>query len=127
MREFRFRAKQGQADMICRLLTQHVAKPKVGLRDGVITITVGIPEGITKNSIDRMLFANSVPGAVNRTNKFRVVKGDKYDVMYNRHVETGKTFFWVTREGKFLGKYRRVFVETGCTCCSGYYDLEETN
>ena len=125
MSTFRFRSKQGQVDAVCRLLTQHVGKQKVGVRSGVITITVSIPEGISKNSIDRLLFANSVPGAVNRTNKFRVVKGDKYDVMYNRHVETGQVFIWVSREGKFLGKHRRVFMESGCTCCSGYYQIEK--
>jgi hypothetical protein len=127
MSTFRFRAKQGQVDTVCRLLTQHVAKPKVGLRSGLITITVDVPQGISKQSIDRMLFANSVPGAVKRSNKFRIVRGDKYDVMYNRHVENGNTFIWVSHEGKFLGKYKRVFMEPGCTCCSGYFELEKVN
>jgi hypothetical protein len=125
MMTFRFRAKQGQVDMVCRLLTQHVAKPKVGIRDGVPTITVAVPHGISKRSIDRVLFANSVPGAVSRKNRFVVVQGESFSVMYNPHVETGKPFIWVF-DGKFLGKYRRVMVDSGCGCGScWHYELEK--
>ncbi len=124
---FRFRAKQGQSSKVCRLLTQHVGKPKVKSVGGVTTITVELPPNMSKRSVDRLLFAHQVPGAVSRRNKYTIIKGaEEYDVLYHRKADDGKVFIWVSK-GKFMGKHEKYYHDFGCgpECCGGYFKLRK--
>ena len=124
MKTFRFRAKQGsdQINRICKIMT-HVLqiKPRVRKIDYGCLITADLPESVSKRSIDRVLYAHKIPGAVSKRNKYPVIKGDKYDVMY--HDKAENWFSWVC-DGKFMGVYRQTYFDYGCECCGGYTTLE---
>jgi hypothetical protein len=121
MKTFRFHAQQGQEDQICRLLTANVSKPRVTRTEKGVMIEAKVPENMSKRSVDRMLFANNVPGAVNRTSP-PILKGDKWDVMYDDRASDW--FTWVDEHGKFRGVWRQAYYDYGCTCCGGYTTLQ---
>jgi hypothetical protein len=124
MKTFRFRAKQGanQANRICKIMT-HVLqiKPRVRKMDYGCLITADLPNGVSKRSVDRVLYAHKIPGAVPKENKYPIIKGDKYDVMYDDR--SSDWFTWVC-DGKFMGVYRQTYFDYGCECCGGYMTLE---
>ena len=120
MKTFKFLAKQGQEALVCRLLTAHVNKPRVKSTENGILILTDVPHGMSKRSIDRMLFANKVPGARERKNH-PILKGHRYDVMYKEH--QGEWFQWVDEEGTFRGLHKSYYYDYGCDCCGGYQTL----
>ena len=120
---FRFHAQQGQAALICRLLTTKVAKPKVVKTDKGFMITVELPKGISKRSVDRMLHAAAVPGASSRRNKYPVIAGEHYDLVYNDKAREAGVFHW-SHKGKFMGKHEVYYHDFGCTCCGGFWNLK---
>ena len=124
MKTYRFRAKQGvdQVNRICKIMT-HVMriKPKVRKMDDHCLITADLPESVSKRSIDRVLYAHKIAGSVSKRNKYPILKGDKYDVMY--HDKAENWFTWVC-DGKFMGVYRQTYFDYGCECCGGYTTLE---
>lgn len=122
---FKFHAKQGQENQVCRLLFSHLGtKPRVRKTDSGVLIVVNLPQSISKRSVDRLLFAHNVPGSVSRRNRFPVVSGEEFEVKYHPKVENGDKFIWVYK-GKFQGKFRRVYVSFGCNCCGGHFELEQ--
>ena len=127
MKTFRFRAKQGadQVNRICKIMT-HVLqiKPRVRQMDYGCLITADLPNGVSKRSVDRVLYAHKIPGAVSRENKYPIIKGDKYDVMYDDRASDW--FTWVC-DGKFMGVFRSYYFHYGCDCCGGYTTLEKKN
>ena len=123
MKSFRFRARQGrdQVNRICRIMTFVLqVKPKCRKMDDYCLITADLPNGMSKRSVDRVLFAHNIPGAVSRQNKYPILKGDKYDVMYSD--KASDWFTWVC-DGKFQGVFRSYYYDYGCTCCGGYTTL----
>jgi hypothetical protein len=123
MKQFRFHAQQGQASIVCRLLTANVSKPKVSSTDKGVLIVCDVPVGMSKRSIDRMLFANNVPGASPRRNRFPVIAGEEWELVYNDKAREG-VFHWVYR-GKFQGKHEVYYHDFGCDCCGGYFKLRQ--
>jgi hypothetical protein len=120
MKTFRFHAKRGQASTVCRLLTERVGKPRCTTTSEGVMITLPLPMGVSKRSVDRMLHREGVPGASSRRNKYPVLKGDKYKVMY--HPKASDWFQWVDPDKGFMGVVRYGYYDMGCECCS-YYTL----
>lgn len=120
---FRFNAQQGQEAQICRLLTKSVAKPKVAITDKGVLIEVELPKGISKRSVDRLLYQAKIPGASSRRNKYPVIAGEHYDLVYNDKVRQVGVFHW-NNKGKFMGKHEVYYHDFGCTCCGGFWDLK---
>ena len=120
---FKFTARQGQHEMVCRVLRQ-LGKPHVQKVDGGVQVTLLLPTGVSKTTVDRMLHAAGVPGASRRSNT-PVISGDKWDVMYSDVASSGKAFKWV-QDGRFKpGKYKRVWDSCGDPVCGcGMLDLE---
>jgi len=126
-KQYRFRAQQGrdQVSRICKLMT-HVleVKPRCKKEDDYVLITATLPIGMSKRSVDKFLYAHEVPGSVSRKNKYPVLKGDKWDVMY--HDKAEDWFSWVC-DGKFKGVYKTTYYDYGCECCGGYTTLISKN
>jgi hypothetical protein len=120
---FRFHAKRGQAEMVCRLLTEHVGKPRCSMTEEGVMITLPLPVGTSKRSVDRMLHAAGVPGASSRRNKYRVISADRYDLFYHKNVERGEFFQWHSPESGFVGVVRVGEYSFGCECCGSYTTL----
>lgn len=121
---FKFHAQQGQEGAVCRILTAQVSKPKVVKTEKGVLITCEVPQGMSKRQIDRLLFANEIPGSHSRNNKYPVFEGDKYDLVYNDKVRDAGVFHWVLN-GKFMGKHEVYYHDFGCgpECCGGYWDM----
>ena len=123
-KSFRFHAKRGQADMVCRLLTERVGKPRCSMtEEGGVMITLPLPVGTSKRSVDRMLHAAGVPGASSRRNKYRVVSADRYDLFYHKNIEWGEFFQWHSPTHGFVGVVRVGTYSYGCDCCGSYTTL----
>lgn len=124
MKTFKFIAKQGQESLVCRLLTAHYGKPRVLRNENGVVITLGLPKNVSKRQVNQMLFANNVPGVHDKSNKLKVVKGEYCDILYRDTYDTDP-FIWVNEDGEFQGKYQRVYVDYGCTCCGGQHELQK--
>lgn len=110
---YRFHAKQGQESKICQILTSNFGKPKAAKTSEGIMITLSLPKGVSKRTVDRTLYAENIPGSVSKRNKIPMVKN--YWDIYSHSV------CYCTESGKFV-KYRRV--NPGCDCCGHYYVQE---
>lgn len=78
---FRFHAKRGQQQMVADLLKKY-GEPTMEITDvGGVRVTVTLPEGVSKRSVDRMLRDAGVPGAASCRNVpiVRVRDGDNWD------------------------------------------------
>lgn len=80
MRDFTFHAKRGQHDQVAELLeaylapmvrgrdyyTRYSVKPILNKTPEGVMVTVKLPEGVSKNSVNKMLWRAGVPGASSR-------------------------------------------------------------
>jgi len=108
---YRFHAKQGQESLICRILTDKFGKPKARKTEQGVMITLDLPKGVSKRTIDRTLYSEQIPGSVSKRNKIPVVKN--YWDVYQHSV------CYCTESGKFVKYYR---VNPGCDCCGSWYE-----
>lgn len=77
---FRFHAKRGQQKMVADLLRQY-GEPTMEMTDvGGVRVTVILPEGVSKRSVDKMLRNAGVPGAASCKNVPLVRVGRVYDL-----------------------------------------------
>lgn len=67
-KDFHFHAKRGQADMVIGLLSQYGVVEHANTGSGVM-VYLTLPVGVSKRSVDRMLYAAGVPGASRRKKK----------------------------------------------------------
>jgi len=89
-----------------------------------VLITLPLPEGMSKRSVDQQLYLNRIPGAVSRRNRFRVFRErggwlDLYDVVEKIGYNTP---FKLSRDGKLRTAMVDYF-DYGCECCGGYNRL----
>jgi len=121
MKTFHFLAKQGQADQVCRILfNEFKVKPRVSLKNGFPKISIDLPEGVSKRTVDRLLYSNNVPGARSRRNKYPVIAGEQFDILANNK-HNFMPFNWVLN-GRFMG----VVIaknQCSCDCCGPWYQL----
>jgi hypothetical protein len=115
MKVFKFHAKQGQENQVCRILTENFGKPKVQKTEQGFMITLVLPEGLSKRTVDRTLYANKVPGSVSRRNKYLVVR-HMWQIWNHHGVDC-----YCTETGKFV---KWVWIHDGCTCCGSYPEAQ---
>jgi len=126
MKTFTFLAKQGQHNQIARLLTATFGKPKLtqysGPRGLGVLVSLILPQGVSKRTVNRTLFGNNVPGAVSCRNKLLIVKAESWDTYKIADKVGYDTPFILARDGK-LQRAELVYVDYGCSCCGGYQEL----
>jgi hypothetical protein len=71
-KQFSFHAKRGQHDQVIGLLSQYGKVEHANTGKGVM-IYVTLPEGVSKRSVDKMLYDAAVPGASRRKKKTPIV------------------------------------------------------
>lgn len=126
MKTFSFLAKQGQHNQIAKLLTDRFQKPRLSQYNGPrgVGVLIEMPCN-SKRQVDRFLHENLVPGAVSKRNKYKIVKGDSWDVKWE--VDYNQPFVWVDQNGKFQGVHEKHYISYGCECCGGYDELVKRN
>jgi hypothetical protein len=122
-KSFRFHAKRGQHGTVCRLLTERFGKPKCTVTDEGVMITLSLPPGVSKRTVDRAIHAAGIPGASSRRNKYRVISAARYDLYYHPKAEGGEFFQWHHPEQGFVGVVRVGQYDYGCECCGSYTTL----
>jgi len=131
MKIFSFLAKQGQHNQVARLLTdEYGTKPKLqpykGSRGEGVLITMPLTGNRSKRSVDRFLKANNVPGAVSRRNRFRIIRVEHpWEIGYRHDLDVNETFILSLKGQRKLQKATLKYHNFGCTCCGGYYYLED--
>jgi hypothetical protein len=122
---FKFHAKRGQQQMVADLLRKY-GETAMEITDvGGVRVMVILPEGVSKRSVDRMLYAAGVPGAASCKNVPLVKVPACYDL---------DSVAWEMAEKGYIGKKIKISVKgrriiTGRVTCStsdyypgyGYY------
>ena len=86
-------------------------------------ISLKLPQGVSKRTIDRTLFGNNIPGSVSRRNKLLIVSAESWDTYTIRDKVGYNKPFILSRDGH-LHRAELVYVDFGCTCCGGYDELK---
>ena len=126
---FRFHAKRGQHSTICRLLTEHFGKPKCTSTEEGVMITLPLPDGVSKRTVDRAIHAAGIPGASSRRKKYPVTRATRGDLLYGynkacyRKAREGGFFQWHDPERGFVAVVRVGEQSFGCDCCGSYTTL----
>lgn len=124
---FNFTCKQGQHDDVFNILSEMYGKEncfKLTLDNGDITVSCILPEGVSKRSVDRLLYQFGVAGAVSRKNRYKIVKLDEaYFDTYKVEEAVGFGNTFVASVGGKLSKMHLRYVSYGCDCCGGYREL----
>lgn len=124
---FNFTCKQGQHDDVFDILSEMYGKEncfKLSLDNGHIAVSCILPVGVSKRSVDKLLYKFGIPGSVSRKNKYKIIKldpsyFDRYKV--EESVGIGNTFV-ASVDGK-LSKMYLNYVSYGCDCCGGYTEF----
>ena len=125
---FTYLAKQGQESQIEKLLIGLGlivgTLAYQGVRGVGVMLKAVLPDGMSKRQVDKHLFAAGVPGAVERKNRYRLYRGESWDKWkIAERIGVGNPFI-ISEDGK-LRKVVLRYIDYGCTCCGGYYELED--
>lgn len=117
---FTFFAKQGQEVLVVDLLTKF-GNPNCEIKHDGVLISVDLPNGVSKRSVNRLLFHNLVPGSQSKRNKFRVLKAEKWDNWkIEQKIGYNKPFI-LSNNGR-LEKVKLID-RTTCDCCGPIPEL----
>lgn len=127
---FTFNARQGQANSIAALIVGRfnlIVSMGKGQRSSGgkgTMVRAELPAGLSKRTVDRFLKSSNVPGAVSRRNRFRILRVESWDKWkIADKIGCGNPFI-IAENGK-LRKVVLRYIDYGCTCCGGYYELED--
>ena len=93
-----------------------------GRRGNALMVIADLPEGVSKRSVNRFLFENGVPGAVNSHNRFKVVRVENWD--HQKIIDkVGYDTPFIKSEGGKLQKCVLRYNYSGCECCGGWTEV----
>ncbi len=75
---FKFFAKQGQENQVVVLLKKF-GNPRIDKKPEGVLVSVDLPDGVSKRSVNKMLFQNHVVGSQSKKNRFRVLRISRWD------------------------------------------------
>lgn len=124
MKTFKFTCKQNQTTQVVNLLSKF-GKPHVTIFSDRQVVTVNLPQNVSKNSVNKFLFNNNVPGATKKTNKAIVAKANNQDSILSILLSKGiiGKFVKVIIGGKFH-KVRVSHTTCGDVCHCDMFDLK---
>lgn len=121
MYQYQFLAKQGQHEQVARILRQF-AKPHLkiykGLRGRGVMVSANLI-GISNRLMDRLLYANGIPGAVSRRNRFKIYRASGGYVDHWKIRESiGYNVPFILVRNRKMRKAVLKHIHHGCDCCS---------
>lgn len=117
---FKFFAKQGQETQVAKLLSKF-GNPTLDIQPEGVLVSVELPEGVSRRSVNRMLFQNQVVGSQSKKNRFRVLKSQKWDIWKIEEKIGFDQKFILSQDGHLKKAVLRKF--TMCDCCGPEKEL----
>lgn len=120
---FKFFAKQGQENQVVALLNKF-GNPRIDNKPEGVLVSVDLPDGVSKRSVNKMLFQNHVVGSQSKKNRFRVLRISRWD-KWTIAKKIGYNKPFILRDDNQFKKVKLMNVEL-CSCCGPIEELVDT-
>lgn len=117
---FKFFAKQGQENQVVVLLKKF-GNPRIDKKPEGVLVSVDLPDGVSKRSVNKMLFQNHVVGSQSKKNRFRVLRISRWD-KWTMADKIGYNKPFILRDNEGFKKVKLMNVEH-CSCCGPFQEL----